>query len=524
MIGSLLLGVAWATEPALPEMRMGWRGANARLRVVEPEGEHLAPGAPVSGWVGVNGVTVEMETSTEGLAHGLGVALHGKGPSEVSGELSFSLCVDDGTLCRIVDVGFWGMTQGLRGNASLSVFAPKAPEHDAVGAEETPLDLEAAMARAVAEDKPLLLDFSATWCPPCNLLAAEVLHAQVAQSVLDGFVVVVFDSDRKESWEAKSRYKVGGYPTVVVARPDGSVLDRLEGYPGQQATLDWLQQAAGSERSLAELAAVAGDLRGPEAARAALRLAKSGHTDAAMAALAGAEDGVDARMAKLCLTQENEDGLWLAENAPGEMYNWVWFLLDGDEISTELQSAILQVMPVAMGQVRGADTAALAEWSAQWSSPPQQQIQYAMVAAMLEESLSGTPQLDRGLYTLLARMQSKAGRTEEALATLRGAVQSYPAEFTYHYALAGHLKELGRMRDALDSAYAASSFAYGDNLLRAVHREAELLDALGRNARAREIVSEVLAGANRPPEGIDVRTTRYLEKLTTLQAELTPAP
>jgi len=525
MIGSLLFfGVAWAAEPALPEMRMGWRGANARVRVVEPEGEHLAPGAPVSGWFAVNGLSVELETSTESLVHGLGVALHGRDASEVSGELTYSLCVDDGTLCRIVDVGFWGMTQGLRGNASLSVFVPKAPEQEPVDGKEKPLDLAAAMARAVAEDKPLLLDFSAAWCPPCNLLAAEVLHAQVAQSVLDGFIVVVIDSDRKESWEAKSRYAVGGYPTVVVARPDGSVLDRLEGYPGQQETLDWLQQAAAYEMSLEELAGAAGSLQGEEAARAALRLAKAGRDTAATAALENATDGVDARMAQLALTHENEDGLWLAEHAPEQMYNWVWSLLDGEKISTELQQAILEAMPVAMGQLRGADAAALSEWSTQWSSPPQQQIQYAMVAAMLEESLSGTPQLDRGLYTMLARIQSKAGRSEQALDTLRGAVQSFPGEFTYHFALAGHLKELGRFEEALDSAHAASSFAYGDNLLRAVYREAELLDAVDRNARARELVSEVLAGAARPPEGIDVRTTRYIEKLTTLQSELTAAP
>jgi Flp pilus assembly protein TadD len=121
-------------------------------------------------------------------------------------------------------------------------------------------------------------------------------------------------------------------------------------------------------------------------------------------------------------------------------------------------------------------------------------------------------------------MHSKAGRSEEALDTLRGAVQSFPEEFTYHFALAGHLKELGRTEEALVSAHAASSFAYGDNLLRAVHREATLLDAVDRNARAREVVSEVLAGAARPPEGIDVRTTRYIEKLTTLQTELTAAP
>ncbi len=500
MIGSLLFfGVAWAAQPALPEMRVGWRGANARVRVVEPEGEHLAAGGPVSGWVAVNGVSMELETSSESLAHGLGVALHGRDASEINGELSFSLCVDDGTLCRLVDVGFWGMTQGLRGNASLSVFVPKAPADNPVNEEEKPLDLEAAMARAVAEDKPLLLDFSAAWCPPCNLLAAEVLHAPVAQSVLDGFIVVVFDSDREESWEAKSRYAVGGYPTVVVARPDGSVLDRLEGYPGQQETLDWLQQAADFEMSLEELAEAAGSLQGDEAARAALRLAKAGKDAAATAALENATDGVDARMASLALTYENDDGLWLAEHAPEQMYNWVWSLLDGEKISAELQQAILEAMPVAMGQVRGADAAALAEWSAQWSSPPQQQIQYAMVAAMLEEALSGTPQLDRGLYTLLAHMQSKAGRNEEALKTLQGAVQSFPQEFTYHFALAGHLKELERFEEALASAHAASSFAYGDNLLRAVYREAELLDAVDRNARARELVSEVLAGAAVPP-------------------------
>jgi len=472
--------------------------------------------------VAVNGVSVELETTSEGLAHGLGVALHGKDGSELSGELSFSLCVDEGTLCRLVEVGFWGMTQGLRGNASLSVFVPETQAHEPP--EEEAVNLEAAMAQAAAEDKPLLLDFSATWCPPCALLAAEVLHAPDAQAALDGFVVVVFDSDRKESWDAKSRYGVRGYPTVVVARPDGEALDRLEGYPGKQETLDWLQEAAGATRSLEELAQAAGDLQGEEAARAALRLAKSGHTEAAQAALKGAADGVDARMAKLCLTQDNEDGLWLAKNAPDQMYNWVWFLLDGEEISAELQAAILEAMPEAMGHVRGADAAALAEWSAQWASPPQQKIEYAIVASMLEEALTGTPELDRGIYKLLAHMQSKAGREAAALATLQGAVQSFPEEFTYHFALAGHHKERGQSKEALASAQAARSFSYGDNLLRAVHLEAELLHAAGRTKEAQSLLEETINGAVRPPEGVEVRTTRYLEKLTTLQGELTAAP
>ena len=47
------------------------------------------------------------------------------------------------------------------------------------------------------------------------------------------------------SWEMKDRYAVGSYPTVIAARPDGTALDRIVGYPGEDAFLSWLVDATG---------------------------------------------------------------------------------------------------------------------------------------------------------------------------------------------------------------------------------------------------------------------------------------
>ncbi len=73
---------------------------------------------------------------------------------------------------------------------------------------------------AQSRSAPILLDFSATWCGPCQATRPEVDRLKA-----DGYPVRVVDIDK--SPDLKSRYKIEQIPTFVIVDPDGQELDRL---------------------------------------------------------------------------------------------------------------------------------------------------------------------------------------------------------------------------------------------------------------------------------------------------------
>ena len=192
---------------------------------------------------------------------------------------------------------------------------------------------------------------------------------------------------------------------------------------------------------------------------------------------------------------------------------------DHPHIRPETRERVL----AAMAELDGVEAAALGEWSAQWSPEPQRRLIYGLVVSLLQEGLTGDPDKDRGLYSSLAHMQAQAGQIGAALVTLEDAVSEFPKEFTFHHALSGLLGELNQLDRALESARLAHSHAYGDNLLRAVHREAQALSTLDRTDEALALLAETLKTTERPPKELEVRTHRYLDQLLELQQELTPA-
>ncbi|NDF15587.1 thioredoxin family protein, partial [bacterium] len=74
-------------------------------------------------------------------------------------------------------------------------------------------DPKAAVAEAQKTGKPLLIDFFGIWCPPCNLYSERVFPSAEFKKLRRRFVLLKLDADREESFEWKSRYRVGGYPT-----------------------------------------------------------------------------------------------------------------------------------------------------------------------------------------------------------------------------------------------------------------------------------------------------------------------
>jgi thiol-disulfide isomerase/thioredoxin len=102
-------------------------------------------------------------------------------------------------------------------------------------------DIERAFAQARAEKKPVLLYWGATWCPPCNQLKATFFNRQDFAALSRSFVAVHVDGDRPGAQKLARRFKVSGYPTVVLFGADGTELTRLPGEADVEQVMGVLQ-------------------------------------------------------------------------------------------------------------------------------------------------------------------------------------------------------------------------------------------------------------------------------------------
>lgn len=109
---------------------------------------------------------------------------------------------------------------------------------------ETPwlTSLPAAQAQAKKENKLVLMDFTGSdWCEWCKKLDADVLSKPEFVSFAKKNLVLVqvdFPAQKEQSAELKaanralqSKYNVNGYPTLVVIKPDGTIVWQQVGYP-----------------------------------------------------------------------------------------------------------------------------------------------------------------------------------------------------------------------------------------------------------------------------------------------------
>ena len=87
-------------------------------------------------------------------------------------------------------------------------------------------------AEVLHSELPVLLDFWATWCGPCKMLAPVV--AEIAEEYAGKVKVGKVNVD--EQPELATAFKVNSIPTVVVIR-DGKIADVSVGYrPKEQIT------------------------------------------------------------------------------------------------------------------------------------------------------------------------------------------------------------------------------------------------------------------------------------------------
>jgi len=87
--------------------------------------------------------------------------------------------------------------------------------------------------------QPVLVDFWAAWCAPCQMLAPTV--ESVAEQYQGQAKVVKLNVD--ESVDSSSRYGIKGIPTLILFR-DGQEAERVVGVPANAKDLisQWLDK------------------------------------------------------------------------------------------------------------------------------------------------------------------------------------------------------------------------------------------------------------------------------------------
>lgn len=87
-------------------------------------------------------------------------------------------------------------------------------------------DVETARKRALAENRPMMIMMTATWCGPCKMLEGKTLSDPWVQQFLKGFVLVKAYEDKA----VEKEYGLNGYPTLVFTDHTGKEKSRTVGY------------------------------------------------------------------------------------------------------------------------------------------------------------------------------------------------------------------------------------------------------------------------------------------------------
>jgi thiol:disulfide interchange protein len=117
-------------------------------------------------------------------------------------------------------------------------FGHAAPDHSIAWCTDLPSALE----EARREGKPLLVQFTATWCSPCQLMKHEVWPSQeIGDLTAESFIPVMIDIDTDTITAVE--YNIFAVPSVLILTPDGEVVKRA-GYLSRRGMIAFLTESA----------------------------------------------------------------------------------------------------------------------------------------------------------------------------------------------------------------------------------------------------------------------------------------
>lgn len=91
--------------------------------------------------------------------------------------------------------------------------------------------------QVINSDKPVLVDFFATWCGPCKMMSP--ILEQVKKSLGDAVTIIKIDVDKNP--QAAQAYQIQGVPTLMVFK-NGKMLWRQSGVMQANMLINVLKQ------------------------------------------------------------------------------------------------------------------------------------------------------------------------------------------------------------------------------------------------------------------------------------------
>lgn len=133
---------------------------------------------------------------------------------------------------------------------AIALLALTAGAHAAPPSDKWSTDYDAALKAAQTQSKPVLIMFSASWCPPCNMMKKDVLPQKDVQAALDKWVLAYIDVDENKA--LPNRYQIQAIPTFVMLDSGGRELGRFN-YMQAGDFAGWINAVRGDVASLTDL-------------------------------------------------------------------------------------------------------------------------------------------------------------------------------------------------------------------------------------------------------------------------------
>ncbi len=89
-------------------------------------------------------------------------------------------------------------------------------------------------------DKPVLVDFWATWCMPCRMMSP--ILDELAQDMVDKVKIVKVNTEEEENQELASQYEIQSIPNMKLFK-NGEVVAEFVGMKSKEALKDEIEQA-----------------------------------------------------------------------------------------------------------------------------------------------------------------------------------------------------------------------------------------------------------------------------------------